>query len=50
MKQKIKQWALQQEVVAFIGQKALGEYDVSTLLNVIIKKLLKPLMWSMAKY
>ncbi|KXK26323.1 MAG: hybrid sensor [Candidatus Brocadia sinica] len=35
---KIKQWALQQEVVAFIGQKALGEYDVSTLLNVIIKK------------
>ncbi len=36
--EKIKQWALQQEVVAFIGQKALGEYDISTLLNLIIEK------------
>ncbi|OQY99120.1 MAG: hypothetical protein B6D35_10170 [Candidatus Brocadia sp. UTAMX2] len=35
---KIKQWALQQEVVAFIGQKALREYDLSTLLNLIVEK------------
>ena len=36
--EKIRQWALQQEVVAFIGQKALGEYDLSTLLNLIVEK------------
>lgn len=34
----IKQWALQQEVIAFIGQKALVEYDFSTLLNLIVEK------------
>ena len=36
--EKIRQWALQQEVVAFIGQKALGEYDFSSLLNLIVEK------------
>ncbi len=36
--EKIKQWALQQEVIAFIGQKALEESDFSTLLNIIVEK------------
>lgn len=35
---KIKQWALQQEVVAFIGQKALEEHDLSILLHLIVEK------------
>lgn len=36
--EKLRQWALQQEVVAFLGQKALGGYDFSTLLNLIVEK------------
>ncbi len=35
---KIRQWTLQQEAVVLIGQMALGDFDFSTLLNLIIKK------------